>query len=92
MYWSDVRSMYPNQWLIIEALNAHTEGQQRLLDNIAVVEVCADSEAAMQAYRLLHQRYPRREFYFVHASREHLDIRERRWIGIRRSNAAYAEA
>ena len=26
-----------------------------------------------------------REFYYVHTSRKHLDIRERHWIGIRRS-------
>lgn len=92
MRWPEVRAMYPNRWLVIEALDAHTEDQLRILDNIAVVEVCADSEAAMRAYRLLHQRHPTREFYFVHTSRENLDIKERRWVGIRRSNASYAEA
>ena len=31
MRWSDVRTTYPNQWLVIEALEAHTEGNQRIL-------------------------------------------------------------
>jgi hypothetical protein len=85
MVWSDVRNVYPNQWLIIEALEAHTEGSHRLLDRIAVIETCADGAAAMQSYRRLHQQYPLREFYFVHTSRETLEIMERQWAGIKNS-------
>jgi hypothetical protein len=91
MRWSTVREAYPDQWLIIEALAAHTEGNQRLLDRIAVLETCPDGTAAMQSYQRLHREYPAREFYFVHTQREHLDIRERRWLGIRRADATYAE-
>ncbi|MBI3923244.1 MAG: hypothetical protein HY318_17620 [Armatimonadetes bacterium] len=92
MQWSDVRAAYPNEWLIIEALQAHTASDnRRLLDKVAVIERCADGSAAMQNYRQLHQQYPTREFYFVHTSREELDIREREWLGIRRGNAAIAQ-
>ena len=51
----------------------------------------ADGSAAMQGYRQLHRQYPSREFYFVHTSRENLDIRQRHWIGIRSEHAAIAE-
>ena len=91
MIWSEVREAYPDQWLIIEALAAHTQGNQRLLDHIGVIETCADGAAAMQSYQRLHREYPSREFYFVHTGREELDIRERRWFGGRRADAAYAE-
>jgi len=37
----------------------------------------------MLQYRRLHQQYPIREFYFVNTGRETLDIRERKWLGIR---------
>lgn len=87
MRWLDIRDKYLGQWLIIEALEAHTEAQQRTIDNIAVVETCPDGQTAMQRYRQLHQQYPEREFYFVHTDREDLDIRERHWLGIRRDNA-----
>ena len=87
MQWSQVRRTYPDQWLVIEALQAHTTPeQQRSLDQIAVIELCSDSQLAMQSYRQLHRQYPGREFYFVHTSREELDIRERRWSGIRRGD------
>ncbi len=83
MYWPDVREAYPDQWLVLEALEAHTEGDERILDQIAVVEVCHDSLTAMQTYRRLHQQHPVREFYFVHTSRDSLEIEERKWAGIR---------
>jgi len=89
MQWSEVRKAYPDQWLIIEALQAHTTPHgRRILDKLAVIERCSDGKAAMESYRRLHQQYPTREFYFVNTSREELDIHERQWLGIRRSHAA----
>jgi hypothetical protein len=87
MQWSEVRTTYPAQWLVIEALEAHTENELRVLDQISVVETCSDGSTAMQRYRQLHREYPLREFYFVHTDRETLDIRQRQWIGIRRNHA-----
>ena len=92
MQWSDVRKAYPHEWLIIEALQAHTASDnRRVLDRIAVIESCADGSAAMRSYRQLHHQYPNREFYFVHTSREELDIREREWLCIRRGNAVITQ-
>ena len=85
MHWSEICKTYSNEWLIVEALEAHTTtDNQRLLDQLAVVEACPDGRTAMQRYRQLHQEYPQREFYFVHTSRKELDIHERRWHGIRK--------
>lgn len=92
MYWLDVRKAYPNQWLVIEALEAHTTpSNQRQLDKIAVIEICEDGNTAMKSYRHLHAQYPEREFYFVNTSREELDIRERQWVGIRGSHEVAIE-
>jgi hypothetical protein len=89
MLWSEIRTVYPNQWLIVEALEAHTTpDNQRQLDCLGVIETCPNGSSAMQRYRQLHQRFPLREFYFVHTSREELDIREREWLGVRRRHVA----
>ncbi len=88
MRWTDIRKTYPDQWLVIEAVQAHSDEQhRRLLDEIAVVEVTRDGSAALQSYQKLHRAHPEREYYFVHTSREQLDIRERQWLGIRRGHA-----
>ena len=93
MLWSDIRKTHPDQWLVIEALQAHTTpNNQRKLDEMAVVEVYDDGSTAMNGYRDLHSQYPSREFYFVHTSRKQLDIRERQWVGIRGEYATADEA
>ena len=89
MIWSEIRKAYPEQWLVIEALEAHTTvDNRRHLDRIGVVETCFDGNEAMLTYRRLHQEHPTREFYFVHTGREELDIRERQWLGIRSNRHA----
>jgi hypothetical protein len=81
MTWSEIRATYPEQWLVIEALQAHTDTtQMRQLDKIAVIERCQDGGSAMNRYRALHRQFPEREFYFVHTSRSELQIRERQWF------------
>jgi hypothetical protein len=84
MVWDEIRTTYPDQWLLIEALEAHTNpDHQRLLDRLAVTEPCMDGKAAMNSYRRLHRLYPQREFYFVHTSRKVLNIREQQRVRIR---------
>lgn len=90
MHWTEIRQQYPDQWLVIDALKAHTEENRRKLDQMTVVEICPDGVTAYERYRELHQQHPEREFYFVHTSREELDIRERHWLGLRRKNAAHS--
>lgn len=88
MRWSEIRTTYPEQWLVIEALDAHTKNNRRILERIAVIETCDDGSAAMKRYQQLHHDFPMRELYFVHTSREVLDIYERPWLGIRGQRAA----
>jgi len=47
MQWSEVRKAYPDQWLIIEALQAHTtSAMRRILDKIAIIERGSDGQGA----------------------------------------------
>jgi hypothetical protein len=87
MRWADVKATYPNQWLIIEAIEARSEGGRRIVERLAVIETCRDGAEALSSYRRLHQVYPQREFYFVHTSRDELNIQQTRWVGIWRGHA-----
>ena len=88
MNWSEICATHPDKWLIVDAFDAHTTpDHQRHLEQLTVVEECPDGIAAMKRYRLLHQQYPEKEFYFLHTSRKSLDIQERQWLGIRAANA-----
>lgn len=89
MIWSEIRNTYPNQWLLIEALEAKsTADHKRELQKIAVIERCENGGAAFQSYRRYHRQHPLREYYFVHTSREKLEIREQIWMGARFTHEA----
>jgi hypothetical protein len=83
MRWPDVRAAHPDQWLVIEALEAHSENDQRVIDRIAVIDQCTDGRATMKRYGELRREHPHREFCFVHTSQTELAIEERLWLGIR---------
>jgi hypothetical protein len=83
MQWQEIRAHYPQQWLLLEAVKAHSENDQRILDQLAVLDAFPDSATALSAYARIHREVPHRELYVFHTSRDTLDIRERQWLGIR---------
>ncbi len=83
MQWQEIRQHYHQQWLLLEAIHAHSEANKRILDQLAVIETFADSVSAMKRYARLRHDSPNRELYVFHTGRETLDITERTWLGIR---------
>ena len=84
MRWDDLKKTTPQQWVIIEAIDAHTEGEDRIIGNIQLVEIFGeDNNRALRRYAQLHKIHPEREYYVVHTSRPELNIKERNWTGIR---------
>ena len=83
MQWQEIRQHYPRQWLLVEAITAHSTAGKRILEQLAVVDTFPDSVTAMKRYTQLHRDAPARELYVFHTSRATLDIVERQWLGIR---------
>ena len=83
MKWHEIRTHYPQRWLLLEAIKAHSEANKRILEQLAVVGTFSDSVTALKSYQQLHHEAPERELYVFHTSRETLDVTERRWLGIR---------
>ena len=86
MEWQEVRAQFPQQWVLIEAVSAHDEGDKRIVEQVAVLGVFADSAAAMKHYAQLHREQPQREMFVFHTSRQELDITIRYWLGLRRAS------
>lgn len=84
MLWVEVKRAYPNQWVIIEAIEAHTKGDKRIINQMTVVDNFQDdNNKALLHYLQLHRKHRERELYVVHTSRPELDIIEQKWIGVR---------
>jgi hypothetical protein len=92
MRWPEVRDAHPEQWLVIEVLDAHAEANRRVLDRVAVLEVCADGRATMKRCAELRRQHPNRDLCFAHTSAVELKIEERLWLGIRGVCAADVSA
>jgi len=58
MQWHEIREHYPHQWVLIEALEAHSAEGQRILDDIAVVQHFPDWPAAWEGYKGLRRKDP----------------------------------
>jgi hypothetical protein len=83
MTWTDTRRHYPHQWLLVEALLAHSTAGRRLVDELAIVDAFPDGETALRTYLRLHRDAPKRELYIVHSGHEQLEIVERSLLGLR---------
>ncbi len=84
MRWEEIRSHYPRRWLLAEALEAHSEFGNCVLEQLAVLGTFPDSALAMQSYARFHREAPERELYVFHTNHETLDLPERRWLGFDR--------
>ena len=83
MTWGEIREHFPVQWVLVEAMRAHSAHNHRILDEIAVLGTFPDGKNAMDWYIELHEKAPQRELYVLHTEREELEIEELRWLGIR---------
>ena len=86
MRWDEIRQRYPHQWLLVEATQAHTVDDQRIIEELEVLENYPDVMSGMRAYKELQRQSPFRELYVLHTDRETLEITETRWVGIRRAS------
>lgn len=85
MKWEDVRQAFPAQWILIEAIQAHTNKQsERVLEEIVPLKKFSNSPDAMRVYQDIHRDEPNRELYVLHTSRKKPNIIEKKWVGVRR--------
>lgn len=85
MKWEDVRQAFPNQWVLIEAVQAYTDDKnERVLEEISLLKKFSKSTEAMRTYQEIHQENPQKELYVLHTSRKDPNIIEKKWVGVRR--------
>ena len=85
MKWEDVRQAFPEQWILIEAIQAHTNKKnERVLEEIVPLDRFSNSPDAMRVYQEIHRDEPNRELYVLHTSRKRPNIIEKKWAGVRR--------
>ena len=75
MDWQEIRKQYPHSWLVVEALDAYTNGDKRIVNALEVVDPFGDNwPAAWERYKHVHRADRTREYYVLHTDRAELNI------------------
>lgn len=82
MRWQEVQERFPNEWIVLEVIKAHSDKGYRHIEDVVIIERYENSLDAMERYGELRKNQPQREYCFFHTSRENLMARER-YAGIR---------
>lgn len=83
MKWQEIRQLFPEQWVILEAFDAHTENDERVISVMSVVDTTNDGQEAFKLYGRWQKQFPHREFFFYHTHHPLLKIKERQVVGLR---------
>ena len=82
MRWQEVQERFPNEWVVLEAVKAHSHNGYRYIEEVVIIDIFENSLEAMNRYEELRKGQPQREYCFFHTSRKNLVARER-YVGIR---------
>lgn len=75
MDWQMVREKYPHRWVVIEAIEAITHGETRIIKQMEVIEAFEnDWKPAWECYKRIHHLDKKREYYMLHTKREDLEV------------------
>ncbi len=56
MIWSEVRKMFPNQFVLLEDIKSHIEEDKLFVEEVAVIRPLVDSQEVLQALKSAHDR------------------------------------
>jgi hypothetical protein len=83
MKWVNIRDIYPYRWVLVEALETHSNNYKRSIDDMSVVSDFDDPKHAWASYKKLHLAEPSRELYVFYTGNEYIEVIEQPFIGIR---------
>ena len=81
--WSQVRGQYPNQIVLVEALETSSNNKILTIEEMSVLSDYTDSSDAWQDYKRIHRNKPEKEIYLFHTSKEKAEVIEQFFVGIR---------
>jgi hypothetical protein len=77
MKWQDVREKFPNEWVLMEALDSHSEDGYWIVEEMSVVDNFGDDgNGTWKAQNELLKKYPQRQFFFYHTGNEEIVIEQ----------------
>ncbi|GAB6988698.1 hypothetical protein [Paenibacillus pini] len=83
MNWVNIRDIYPDRWVLVEALAAHSNNHIRTIEEMSIVSEYDNPKNAWASYKKLHLSEPTRELYVFYTGNEFIEVIEQPFTGIR---------
>jgi hypothetical protein len=74
MKWQEIRTHFPQQWLLVEAIQSRAEANKCPLEHLVVIGTFPTADAAQASRQRLQRLAPGCELYVFHTSQETLDV------------------
>ncbi|MGE8205994.1 hypothetical protein ACQKP0_15715 [Heyndrickxia sp. NPDC080065] len=78
MKWSEVRELYPNQFVKLKVLSSHIKNEQEMIEDVAVIKSASDEMATKE---LLKSKGDELVYHTLHAN---IVLEIRQDVGLRR--------
>lgn len=78
MKWSEVRRMYPNQFVKLKALSSHIKNHQEIIEDVAVIRPVTDELATRELLK------SKGDELVYHTAHENIVLEIRQDVGLRR--------
>jgi hypothetical protein len=78
MKWSEVRNLYPNQFVKLIVLSSHLENGQEIVEDVAVIKAVADAIATKELLKA------KGDELVYHTTHENVVLEVRQDVGLRR--------
>ncbi|RXJ02456.1 hypothetical protein DS745_07080 [Anaerobacillus alkaliphilus] len=84
MKWSEIRQIFPERCVLVEAIKSETRGRERIIDEMSVISDFENGNAAWKVYKKLHAENQSRELYIFHTNNKEVIVIEQPYLGVRR--------
>lgn len=78
MTWNEVRKLFPNQFVKLEILKSHMQGNKKIVDDMAIIESVNDDNATRELVNCKDNTI------IYHTKNDNIELTVRRRIGLRR--------
>lgn len=78
MTWNEVRKLFPNQFVKLEILKSHMQGNKKIVDDMAIIESVNDDNATRELVNCKDNTI------IYHTKNDSIELTVRRRIGLRR--------
>lgn len=84
MKWIEVRELFPNRCVLVESLQAKTIKNERIINEMSVIDDFDNGNSAWKVYKELHNQDRMRELYIFHTNNKEVKVIEQQYLGVRR--------